>query len=348
MIVLTTDISKFKSECHNIYMFNSQIKSVDIQHEMMLNERFKENLCVELLRRYGIFACSDRWLITDELLKSHLSCIVDFGNVEEYSIQDYKSYFSRVSVLRDKVFNTCEDFCNYMESNQVDVKSSYTMKDFDTLNVLKILRDTGGFVMPSIEKSIRIAMKELGIDMSESDEFETDSSDENTEEGTTEEVVESEPIIEEDDTTEVEPEGDSKPAVYMKVKGDSVALIFDSNIKFQSRELGGQSMNVLSFKMPDVNSEKLQELELIIEESKNEPEKETKKSEVVKKSIKRTPVVTNDYEVEPSDEITELKNQKAALDSQIKEARSEGNTELVNSLRKQRRAIRNKINSIGG
>ena len=49
-----------------------------------------------------------------------------------------------------------------------------------------------------------------------------------------------------------------------------------------------------------------------------------------------------------NDVLTELKNQKQAIDLQIKEARADGDTELVNSLRKQRRALRNKINSIGG
>ena len=349
MLVLTTDIDKFKSEFPNIYALNIPIKSSNIQHEMMLNNRFKDNLCVALIRRYGIFACSDRWLLTDEMLKSHLSCIVDYGNPEEYNIQGYKDYFSRVPVLRDRVFSTYKEFCDYIQNNQVGVKFSHTVNDFGVVNILKILRDTGGFTMPNIEESIRIAMKELGID---TDDIETEVDETEVEDNSdiTEELVEDVKDtveLDDDDNTTIDEDGaeesESNPAVYVKIKDGVAALIFSSDIKFQHKELGGRVMNVLSFKVPDVNSEKLQELELILED-----ETKTKKPEDVKKVVDRTPIVKADDTADSDDVLTELKNQKQAIDLQIKEARSDGDTELVNSLRKQRRALRNKINSMGG
>ena len=351
MIILTTDTDKFKSNCPDIYLLDFQIDSATIQHEIMMNDKFKESLCEELLEKYGVFACGQRWLLTDDILKSHLSCILDFGNSEEYNIQGYKDYFGRVTSLKDKVFTTCEEFYNYIQSEQVGIKRSHTMKDFGALNILKILRYTGGFIMPNIEESIRIAMKELGIDMGESNEGGTDSiSDDTTETmDSIEEVVEE---TEENVASDVDScDEESNSSVYLKIKGDSVALIFDSDFKFQRKELGGQPMNVLTFRMPDITSEKLQELKLIVEDESNaEPVKETKKTEVTKKSVKRIPIVTDTPTVEEGsrDELAELKNQKAMLDSQIKEARSKGDLELVNSLRKQRRVVRNKINSMGG
>ena len=275
MLVLTTDIDKFKSEFPNIYALNIHVKSNDIQHEMMLNDRFKDSLCVALTRRYGIFACSDRWLLTDEMLKSHLSCIVDYGNSEEYNIQGYKSYFSRVPVLRDRVFNTYEEFCDYIQNNQVGVKFSHSVEDFGVTNILKILRDTGGFTMPNIEESIRIAMQELGIDTEDDSDAKVDDT-----ESAPEELVGD--VNDAEETSEIECTGDdsnasaseecdagkteSSPAVYVKIKGGVAALIFGSDIKFQHKELDGKTMNVLSFKVPDVSSEKLQELELISED----------------------------------------------------------------------------------
>ena len=358
MIVLTTDIERFKSEFPDIYTLNTAIKSSSIQHEMMLNNRFKDNLCVALIRRYGIFACSDRWLLTDDILKSHLSCIVDYGNSEEYNIQGYKDYFSRVPVLRDRVFGTYKEFCDYIQYNQVGVKFSHTTEDFGMLNILKILRDTGGFTMPNIEESIRIAMRELGID---TDDTDTDTEEVVTENDVTEEVEDtiedtsvdvSEDVEETSEDVEESDESETTPAVYVKIKDGVVALIFSSDIEFQHKELGGQPMNVLSFKMPDVSSEKLQELEVISESEKPEctkTEKEVKKPEPEKKAVKRTPIVNKEDSTEDSNDVlTELKNQKQAIDLQIKEARADGDTELVNSLRKQRRALRNKINSIGG
>lgn len=355
MIVLTTDIERFKSEFPDIYTLNTAIKSSSIQHEMMLNNRFKDNLCVALIRRYGIFACSDRWLLTDDILKSHLSCIVDYGNSEEYNIQGYKDYFSRVPVLRDRVFGTYKEFCDYIQNNQVGVKFSHTTEDFGMLNILKILRDTGGFTMPNIEESIRIAMKELGIDTDDTDTEEVVTENDVTEE--VEDTIEdtsmdvSEYVEETSENVEESDESETTPAVYVKIKDSVVALIFSSDIEFQHKELGGHPMNVLSFKMPDVTSEKLQELEVISEsEEQKQTEKEVKKPEPVKKVVKRTPIVNKEDSVEDSDDdmLTELKNQKQAIDLQIKEARADGDTELVNSLRKQRRALRNKINSMGG
>lgn len=355
MIVLTTDIERFKSEFPDIYTLNTAIKSSSIQHEMMLNNRFKDNLCVALIRRYGIFACSDRWLLTDDILKSHLSCIVDYGNPEEYNIQGYKDYFSRVPVLRDRVFGTYKEFCDYIQNNQVGVKFSHTTEDFGMLNLLKILRDTGGFTMPNIEESIRIAMRELGIDTDDTDTEEVVTENDVTEE--VEDTIEdtsmdvSEDVEETSEDVEESDESETTPAVYVKIKDGVVALIFSSDIEFQHKELGGHLMNVLSFKMPDVTSEKLQELEVISEsEEQKQTENEVKKPEPEKKAVKRTPIVNKEDSVEDSDDdmLTELKNQKQSIDLQIKEARADGDTELVNSLRKQRRALRNKINSMGG
>ena len=46
------------------------------------------------------------------------------------------------------------------------------------------------------------------------------------------------------------------------------------------------------------------------------------------------------------DRLEELKAEKARLDGEIKKYRSEGNMDMVNSLRKQRRIVRGKINKL--
>ena len=45
-------------------------------------------------------------------------------------------------------------------------------------------------------------------------------------------------------------------------------------------------------------------------------------------------------------ELEEVKAEKARLDGEIKKYRSEGNMDMVNSLRKQRRIVRGKINKL--
>lgn len=351
MIILTDNIDKFKLEFPNIYTLSIHTKLIDLQHEMMLNDKFKVNLCSVLVKRYGIFACSDRWLLTDDILKSYPSCIVKEDNSEKYDIQDYKHYFNKVSSLKNKIFLTHRELQDYISNDLSEIKHSHTMEDFGMINTLKVLKDTGGFIMPNIEESIRNAMKELGIDVDDSDY---------TEVTTSEEVCGGESVdsykdfdifddVPEDSETVVE-DNESSSVVYVKIKDGVVALIFGSDIEFQHKKLNGQYMNILSFKMPDITSDKLQELELIIEDKSKSVkiEKEVKKNNVVKDSIKRTPIVKDDTPSDELNDIEELKRQKHALDLKIKSARSDGDVELVNSLRKQRRSIRNKINSIGG
>ena len=202
--------------------------------------------------------------------------------------------------------------------------------------------------MPNIEDSIMKAMQELGIDLDDQPATQKKSTkDAEVEDSvnSTEDFVEEEQQPEED-TQQPEP---NQP-VYAKIKDGVMVLIFGADTVFQEKNLSGMPMKVLSFELPDLSVESLQELKLIEEEQ--QPEKKVEKKPEKKSKANRTPVVTDmderDVPDSDSSEIEELRKRKATLDAEIKDARADGNIDLVNLLRKQRRAVRNRINSLEG
>lgn len=218
----------------------------------------------------------------------------------------------------------------------------------------------------SLEDDIRKAMMDLGID--------TDA-DEDTSQET--KPVKLSKKVENPKTIkkpEPEPEDDYEPEqlqlefpedteqtqedesqeIYCKIKDGKLALLMPVGLPMEEQEIAGMKVNVLTVSLPDLDAVRLQSLEVfnpfkpqtivrvpIILEKDNEPE-----SKPVKK---QKPAATSEYtgkQASDTDDLVELLALKKSLDGQIKDARASGDESLVNELRKQRRAVRNKINQL--
>lgn len=141
-------------------------------------------------------------------------------------------------------------------------------------------------------------------------------------------------------------ESDEEPdAIFVKISDGHMAILFPVGIQLEKQVIGGMEFNVATVDgLIDLKSTKLQELSLI-----------APKVEQPTKSVKRTPIVTQVEKPKPakpiktvvvSGDISDLMAEKSRLDAEIKKYRQMGDIDTVNELRKQRRAVRNKINKL--
>ena len=137
--------------------------------------------------------------------------------------------------------------------------------------------------------------------------------------------------------------------VLCKIQDGKMVLFIPQGMSMETVTTGeDECWNALTFEAPDFNTSKLQILDIQVKSQKPEkPEKPEKTS--VEEPIVRVPIKFIKETPEETEEISELDaliSQKSELDAAIKEARKSDDTDLVNSLRKKRRAVRNKINAL--
>lgn len=214
----------------------------------------------------------------------------------------------------------------------------------------------------NMEDSIRQAMKELGIELNQPakevapitlptpEETQVNSSEISSETDqvlpydevetntqaqqlTFPEFEEEEPALEEED---------QQKSIFVKLTDTNMAILFPASLELDTRVIDGVEYNVATVEIPDLNDRKLQELKSInnapavkaIQPTKQtQPIKATKVDELIKTSVSM-------------EDLEALKQDKARLDVEIKQNRAAGNLDTVNVLRKQRRAVRAKINKL--
>lgn len=133
-------------------------------------------------------------------------------------------------------------------------------------------------------------------------------------------------------TEETESSDDEAQSLFVKVEDGSMAILIPKNLPLKSKSIAGMDFMVATVKVPDLSLKNLQEL-TIVDSSTND----NSVREVVRKPI----LVEKDEQG-----LQELISMKKELDEEIKISREQGNEEKVSELRKQRRAIRNKINAV--
>jgi hypothetical protein len=133
-------------------------------------------------------------------------------------------------------------------------------------------------------------------------------------------------------TEETESSDDEASSLFVKVEDGSMAILIPKNLPLKSKSIAGMDFMVATVKVPDLRLKNLQEL-TIVDSSTND----NSVSEVVRKPI----LIEKDEQG-----LQELISKKKELDEEIKINREQGNEEKVSELRKQRRAIRNKINAV--
>lgn len=226
-----------------------------------------------------------------------------------------------------------------------DVSSKSIDSYDDIIDLVNPRKDDDTMTM---EESIKKAMRELGMDVDDNEvSSETKPSLKKPEKKMKDfmnppvkEEPKQQPQIEEshEDSTEEDEQEDS---IFVKITDDTMALLIPESIHLKSQEISGMKFNVATVSLPDLKDRKLQELTVITGEVHSN---QVERTPIISKKEKETKKLTKVVVV--SGNLVELQEEKSRLDAEIKKARAEGDIDAVNALRKQRRAVRNKINSL--
>lgn len=219
----------------------------------------------------------------------------------------------------------------------------------------------------SIEESIKKAMAELGMEVEGEELVKSEKEPVVVTKPKTKKEKKENPKppvkektkVEVEDTENTTEESDSPTSIFCKISGSNMALLIPEGLTLEKRTIGNMKFDVATVSIPDFTSGKLQELPMVVETPKqpklssimNPPENSTSKAKKTVETSKqpdkqlesksKTPRVKTEV-IEKN--LDELRAEKARLDSEIKAARENRDLEKVELLRKQRRAVRKKIN----
>lgn len=231
------------------------------------------------------------------------------------------------------------------------------VKNTDT-NAMDILLGIGGDTTMKIEDTIKKAMAELGMDVEAPAEESKPAPKPKQEKKSEPKKVVKEPEPEVDDK---ESNTEEVNALYCKISGNKMALLIPEGMKLEQQTIGDMVFNVITVDVPDLKNTKLQELTQAVAPQPKKVEKPIMNPPVDEKPVEKkkpelVPMPVNpkgydehkkrlkeDFNIDV--DLDDLKSEKARLDDAIKQARAAGDQELVDSLRKQRRAVRKKINA---
>ena len=315
-----------------------------------------------------------KWL---QSLESSLTVVVNREGLNHFSSEELKllreNFFSD-SELVYEVENRFYDLYNHLDNNEKSVllnpdndesldnfanileKVELLDSNFSGRELQGILMDLlGGRNMNNIEESIRKAMIDLGIkpddatdvakDLTKHPKSDLKEHKKSIEDKPEDEVKKSKPKEDKEDKEDTEPN-----SLFCKISDGRMALLIPEGIHLDSMEISGVKFKVVTTKIPDISNNNLQELEEVVEDKKPQTKSKTfTHKKVLQKSSDLTTETKSIVKSEPfSENLDDLKDEKSRLDDAIKQARAAGNQELVESLRKERRAVRKKINAAKG
>lgn len=154
----------------------------------------------------------------------------------------------------------------------------------------------------------------------------------------------------ETDILEEPTETDLVSSIFVKINDKNEMAVFipeDAEIKLQT--ISGVEFKTLVVAVPDLKKRTLQQLQAIVPvEKRVKPVKASKPVKAEKTIVETVAKKVRATEADVTDMTLEaLVIRKAELDKEIKAARQAADDELINALRKERRQIRNRINSFG-
>lgn len=260
--------------------------------------------------------------------------------------------YSKDLYLIDLSDEDSEDLMNLAEvceSWEDSYQSGFNMAEIE--NIVDGKDDT----TMTMEESIKKAMAELGVNVDETSEepkqvekpkkrvnkmpVQVEQTQEKSEQD--DKQLEGQMSIEDYEHEVESQEPKTSESIFVKISGNTMALMIPAGMKLEKQSIAGMNFEVATVPIPDLNSSKLQELYVkkIIATSNPEVEK-SQKVEPGKMAKKPTKTIV------ASGNLDDLHAEKARLDAEIKKYRAAGDMETVNALRKQRRAVRGKINSL--
>ena len=311
----------------------------DVVDKLTYNQNLLCSYILSLLENYPLQGNS--FIQTDTLLKVSESDVVD-------KIQFYDS---KESIDNYNTSNMYSHLYNYLKKNgckKIEILNEEPLfqNNQDNQEAIQLAIDmSGGEIVGEISDAIKKALMVNNVNIKQSDKTDLKQKMANLgmpvegcspepEKDKQPKVEQSKEVKQPKQLKEVKKEPitveEEEEEICCKIQQGNLVLLIPTGINMNEVTIGGSCFNTLVVKLPDINSSKLQVLEVVKEEKK-----------VEKKSIKPTTEKTTESQ-EPVD-ILDLRSQKLELDRLIKEARQRGNMEEVDRLRKERRKVRNKI-----
>lgn len=301
--------------------------------------------------------------------------------IQKYNLETrFKKFHERLQAKNEGVGNlflidvsdeNSEQLNELLEVSQEwseSVKSG--LKNEEILEMTEVRKDDTMATTVTMEESIKNAMRELGMPVDDDEPTKEEQpkqpekkkqppkqpkSAKKAEEKLAEDFINPpEEAAETDETGQQEDnESDEEAdAIFVKISDGHMAVLLPAGLQMEKQNIGGMEFNVATVELPDLKSTKLQELTIVSQKSE-QPTKQVK-------PVKRTPIIVapekpvkNEQPQKPiktvvvSGEKSDLVAEKSRLDAEIKKYRQLGDVDTVNELRKQRRAVRNKINKLG-
>ena len=311
------------------------IKIIEKQFRTVLltgNIVFSQSLCEKFLAQGGILVIVSRGGNDDQTLR--------FNKLHKDLVKrnSQNLYFVDISQENSEELNALLEESITWEDTPEDMLLDEEGA-FESINNTIIRKDSATM---TIEESIEKAMKELGLTLPEETEVSPVSASTASNPKKKEKIKKSEVVTSKKEVGNSPKVQQDLQSIFVKFSEDSMAVLIPEDLSLTKQVIGGINFNVATVGIPDFTDKNLQELHCqpVSVNDKTEPQIENKTQNVTKtKRVEKNPVAT-------SEDLESLKQVKAELDQKIKEARQQGDTEEVNALRKQRRAIRAKINKL--
>lgn len=306
----------------------------------------------------------DKWESYDKDVRDTIEKYWDDKVTQKYNLEvRFKKFHERLQAKNEGVGNlflvdisdeNSEQLNELLEVSQEWSESLKSgLKSEEILEMTKVRKDDNTMTM---EESIKNAMRELGMDVEGDEPIKEEQPakpepkkppkqpkvTKKVEEKVAEDFINPpEEAAETDDSGQQENnESDEEAdAIFVKISGGHMAVLLPVGLQMEKQTIGGIEFNVATVGLPDLKSSKLQELTIISQSEQ---------------PVKRVPIITTVAEkpakpiktVVVSGDISDLTAEKSRLDAEIKKYRQLGDVDTVNELRKQRRAVRNKINKL--
>lgn len=297
----------------------------------------------------------------------------DEPSTQKYHIEvRWKKLYERLKAKGKDVYyvdvsesDGLEELCEVSQEWEASLKTGVSSQEI--LEITSIRKDDESMA-ETLEESIKRCMKELGMEVTEdtpNQEQPAEPTKKTEKKKETKKEVKKtakkdekipetfmnppEDESEQQSDEQPEQENDEIESIFVKISDGTMALLLPAGLQMEKQIIAGMEFNVATVELPDLTSSKLQELAIKVgTQSKSQPAPK-KPQEQPKTAIKRQPIIVEKPPIKTvvvSGDLKDLQEEKARLDAEIKKYRSLGNEEQVNALRKQRRAVRNKINAL--
>lgn len=291
--------------------------------------------------------------------------------IQKYNLEvRFKKFHERLQTKNEGVGNlflvdvsdeNSEQLNELLEVSQEWFESMKSgLKTEEILEMTKVRKDDT-MANVTMEESIKNAMRELGMEVDGDEPAKEEQPTKQPEPKkqpkqpkVTKKVEENfiNPPKEAAETDEAGQQGNNESdeeadAIFVKISGEHMAVLLPVGLQMEKQTIGGMEFNVATVELPDLKSTKLQELIIITQ--KEQPIKQVKRTPIIITPEKPAKAVQSQKPIKTvivSGEKSDLVAEKSRLDAEIKKYRQIGDIDTVNELRKQRRAVRNKINKL--